>query len=372
MRKFIAALSLVLITVLWSASYGQCGSGCCATPKVDKIIYMIGDGMGVAHVTAYMLENGYRPINLDRAQTVGLVKTHSANNRVTDSAAAGTALATGHKTNNSVLGQDPDGNPLESIMAKAGKRGMGTGIVVTSYLTDATPGAFYAHVGYRGEHEKIAAQLAESGIDVFMGGGAHSFNERKDGVDLTEKLAADGYHVVFDFNDLSGVIDGRAAGFLTREPMPYITDGRDENYLADATAKTLEILTNNDKDGKGFFIMVEGSQIDWAGHGNSYENIITETKDFDDAVGVAFDYADSHPGTLVVVLADHETGGLSLVPGDPDFTKAESGISGAFSTGGHTAIMIPMFAYGAGAEKFTGVFDNTDIPKIMESLLFGE
>ncbi|MCD8072670.1 MAG: alkaline phosphatase, partial [Alistipes sp.] len=105
--------------------------------------------------------------------------------------------------------------------------------------------------------------------------------------------------------------------------------------------------------GKGFIIMVEGSQIDIAGHDNDYDHLIAEMKEFDDAVGVAFDYADRNPGTLVVVLADHETGGLSLVPGDPDFTKGESGVTGSFSTGGHSAVMIPMFAYGAGASNFT-------------------
>ncbi|MCD8102312.1 MAG: alkaline phosphatase [Alistipes sp.] len=336
--------------------------------EVRNVIYMIGDGMGLAQVSALMLEHGFAPINMEKAHAVGLVKTYSANNRVTDSAAVGTALATGTKTNNSVLGIDPEGNHLESVMMKAMKAGFGTGMVVTCPITDATPGAFYAHVGSRREYETIAAQLAESGIDVFMGGGRRLFNDREDGVDLYADLRSKGYTVVEELDELNETGSGRVACLIDEFYPPYASAGRGD-YLPRAVSKSLEILSNDNGGGKGFFLMIEGSQIDGAGHKNDIDNVLSEMQDFDDAVGIVLDFADRNPGTLVVILADHETGGLSLVPGDADFERGESGVSASFGTGGHSAILIPMFAYGPGAEKFTGVFDNTEIPGIIESLI---
>ncbi|MCD8072671.1 MAG: alkaline phosphatase, partial [Alistipes sp.] len=241
MKKFTlcSLAGIILFSFLFLTRCG-CGENQVAEPQVMKVIYMIGDGMGLAQVTAYMLENDYRPINMDRAQAVGLVKTYSANNRVTDSAAAGTALAAGSKTNNSMLGINPEGNQLISIMARAQQEGLGSGIVINSYLTDATPGAFYAHVNYRGEHETIAAQLAASGVDVFMGGGRNSFDRREDGRNLPEELAAEGYAVAFRFDELDGVTEGKTAGFFSPGYMPYVLDGRQEDYLPLATEKTLE------------------------------------------------------------------------------------------------------------------------------------
>ncbi|MCC8018356.1 MAG: alkaline phosphatase [Rikenellaceae bacterium] len=369
MKKAVIYLLSGFAALLFLRSTVSCSGGRVPeTPQVRNVIYMIGDGMGLAQVSALMLEHGFAPINMERAQAVGLVKTYSANNRVTDSAAAGTALAAGTKTNNSVLGIDPEGNHLESVMTKALRAGFGTGLVVTCPITDATPGAFYAHVASRREYETIAAQLVESGINVFMGGGRRLFNDREDGVDLYADLREKGYTVVEQLSELDETHDGRVACLIDEFYPPYAGQGRGD-YLPRAVAKTLEILSNNSGDGKGFFLMIEGSQIDGAGHKNDIENVLGEMQDFDDTVGVVLDFADRNPGTLVVILADHETGGLSLVPGDADFERGESGVSASFATGGHSAILIPMFAYGPGAENFTGVFDNTEIPGIIESLI---
>ena len=145
-------------------------------PKVNNIIYMIGDGMGLAQISLLQIENKYAPTAFDRAHNVALQKTYSSNNRVTDSAASGTALATGYKTNNSTLGQTPDGTRVESIMAKGEKVGYASGIVVTCYVNHATPAAFYAHVKSRNDNDNIVADFMKSDVDVLFGGGRKYFD----------------------------------------------------------------------------------------------------------------------------------------------------------------------------------------------------
>lgn len=286
------------------------------TLPVRNLIYLIGDGMGLSHVSMLMLEEGYGTTAFDRAQNIALITTYSANNRVTDSAAAGTALATGHKTGNGMLGVLPDSTAAESIMADAIRAGMPTGVVVTSTLQHATPGAFYAHVPYRRQYQRISDQLAGSDLTVAFGGGL--------------KYAE-------------------------------TSEGRGD-YLERAIRKALEILSREagERD-RGFILMVEGSQIDLRAHDNDAEGVLAEMRDFDRAVAAAMDFADRHPGTLVVVTADHETGGLSIPSADVDFEHEEAGIEYRFSTGGHTAAMVPVYLYGTGAERINGVLDNTEL-----------
>lgn len=312
MKKiFVLLFTLFLAGPVYTA-VAQCQGSCCdgdiRKEETKSIIYMIGDGMGLAQVNALMLERGYAPVNMDRAHAVGLVKTYSANNRVTDSAAAGTALATGTKTNNSTVGIDPEGNILQSVMAKAVEAGLGSGIVVTCSITDATPAAFFAHVEHRRDYETVARQFTLSGIDVLMGGGRAYFDQRSDGVNLLDKLRAENYFIAEDLDDLTGVERGKVVCLISeKDPAPAL-EGRGD-YLPDAVAKSLEILSRNASgSGKGFFLMVEGSQIDWACHRHQTEYMLGEMEDFDKAIGVALDFADNNPGTLVVVLADHETG----------------------------------------------------------------
>jgi alkaline phosphatase len=335
--------------------------------KVKNVIFMIGDGMGLAQVTATQIAQDYEPLALERAHYVGLQKSYSASNRVTDSAAAGTALSTGYKTKNGMIGMTPDSLSVPSILDKAEECGMPTGVVVTYPVTNATPAAFVAHVPNRNMEDEIAMFYLENEIDVVFGGGSKRFDQRADGVNIFDTLKERNYTIAQSLSELSDINSGNVIMLPTEGSMSSRLDGRDD-YLPEATAKALEILTNN-ADGDGFFLMVESSMIDGYGHQNNIEGIIKETKDFDNAIKVAFDYADAHPGTLVVVTADHSTGGLTIVNGNRTFDLYDHKVDYAFTTGGHTGEMVPIFAYGAGSENFTGVFENTDLPRIMCRLL---
>jgi alkaline phosphatase len=340
-------------------------------PEAKNVILMIGDGMGVGVVTSLMVDNGFEPVNMERATFTGFVKTYSYNNRVTDSAASGTAYATGSKTFNSRVSVDSLDRPLETILEKAEKSGMPTGLVTTIALEHATPAVFYAHAINRSNYADIAGQLPASGIDVAIGGGRAYMENREDGRNIISELREKGYTVAESLEGLEGIRSGNAMAIYPGKTygIPSMKDGRDPEYLPNAVTKALEILTANSPRKKGFFMMVEGSQIDGAAHANDAGRLVAETRDFDNAVGVAMDYADSHPGTLVVVLADHDTGGSAVIPGDEDFTKAESGVSLGFSTGGHSANLIPLFAYGTGAENFTGVLENDEIGCRLQKVL---
>jgi alkaline phosphatase len=344
-------------------------SGSASAPGVKNIILMVGDGMGLAQVSALMIAEEYKPVNMDRATVGGFVKTYSANNRVTDSAASGTTYSTGEKTRNGYLGVDPDGNPLETILEKAEKAGLATGLVVTTTIQHATPGAFYTHNPDRNDMRGISLDLLPSGVDVAIGGGRKYLVDRPDGRNLVQELEKQGYLMTDSLAGLDGVANGHVMA-LYEDGLPLVVEGRDPEYLPKATAKALEILTANTPHAAGgMFLMVEGSYIDSAGHGNSAEALLGEMRDFDAAVGVAFDYADAHPGTLVIVLADHETGGLTIPSGRENFLLPDSGVEFEWSTGGHTGTMVPLFAYGAHAEIFGGTMNNIEVNHRMEQLL---
>ena len=324
--------------------------------------------MGLSHVSMLMLEEGYGTTAFDRAQNIALITTYSANNRVTDSAAAGTALATRHKTGNGMLGVLPDSTAAESIMADAIRAGMPAGIVVTSTLQHATPGAFYAHVPYRRQYQRISDQLAGSDLTVAFGGGLKyaEASEREDGVPGIERLRDRGFRVLTDPSQLDTLSRGPVMGFFADGHLPKMSEGRGD-YLERAIRKALEILSREagERD-RGFILMVEGSQIDLRAHDNDAEGVLAEMRDFDRAVAAAMDFADRHPGTLVVVTADHETGGLSIPSADVDFEHEEAGIEYRFSTGGHTAAMVPVYLYGTGAERINGVLDNTELAHMLK------
>lgn len=241
MKKIVLGLLVVWMAALTADLSGQIRtrgpkkSGKCA---VKNVIYMIGDGMGLSQVSMMMLENGYRPTAFDRSGNIALIKTYSANNRVTDSAAAGTALASGNKTDNGMLGMGPDGQIFKSIMERAKEEGYQTGLVVTVYLQHATPGAFFAHVPSRGDLDVISEQFVESGVDVALGGGKKFLQEgQKDGKPLIDALKTKDYRVVYDMNELNGVDRGKVVGLFADEYMPTVMKGRDENYLCNATKK---------------------------------------------------------------------------------------------------------------------------------------
>jgi len=327
------------------------------TPR--NIIIMIGDGMGISQVYAAMTANRGN-LFLQNFKYTGFAKTYSSDNYITDSGAAGTALATGVKTYNGAIGVDINEEPVENIREMAEKKGMSTGVVSTSAITHATPASFVAHQPDRGMYEEIAADFIDSGIDIFIGGGSEHFEKRKDHLNYSDSLRAHGYKVFYNLEEIKKVKDEKLAVFTAPEHNPPLPQRG--NMLVPATEAAIKILSKNEK---GFFLMVEGSQIDWGGHGNSTPYVVMETLDFDRAIGAALKFASNNKETLVVVTADHETGGMSINDGN----ISTGYIEGLYTTGSHTGVPVPVFAFGPGAENFTGIIDNTDIPKIIMKLL---
>jgi alkaline phosphatase len=216
---------------------------------------------------------------------------------------------------------------------------------------------------------EIAEDIAASGVDLFIGGGRDNFERRKDGRNLTDSLRRRGYVIAYTMDEVKGIERGRLAAMLAPKNQKTMAEGRGD-MLPEATAQALQILKNNNK--KGFFLMVEGSMIDSGGHANDARMVTDEGDDFWSAVALAFDFADRNQGTLVVVTADHETGGLTLPSGNADFLSADAGIDTKFGATGHTAVMVPVYSYGAGAAAFSAVMDNTDIfRKMMAALRLG-
>lgn len=333
-------------------------------PVVKNIILMIGDGMGVAQVYAAITSSN-DTLNLEKFPVVGFHKSYSADNYITDSGAGGTALATGQKTYNGAIGVDTNRQVLTTILEIAKAHGLATGLVSTSSITHATPASFVAHQASRDNHEAIAEDLLNSGVDVFIGGGRQYFTQREDGKDLTVALRERGYQVVYDMDEITKMKSGKLAGLTAEEHNSSFRDGRND-MLPMATSTALQLLSNNQR---GFFLMVEGSQIDWGGHANDIDYVISEVLDFDKAIGKTLEFAKKNKHTLVIVTADHETGGLTLEKGN----IRNHQVQGKFSTQGHTAVMVPVFAYGPGAEEFSGIYENTAIfKKLMNVYRFKE
>lgn len=328
-----------------------------ATQYPTNIILLIGDGMALPQIHAAMSTIAPNTLNMLRCNYTAVVTTNSADNEITDSGAGGTALATGSKTNNGYIGLSPDKQPLKSILKVADEQGLSTGMVATSNITHATPASFIANVASRYQLDDIAMQFLYTDIDVFIGGGLNQFAHRADKANLIDSLKKRNYQMAYTLDDLNLYKQGKLAGLLYADHPPKMLEERG-NMLPLATSKALELLSLNDK---GFFLMVEGSQIDWGGHDNDINYVTSELIDFDNAVGIALDFADKNPGTLVIVTADHETGGLTLIRGE----KGSGKMVPHFSTKDHTALPVMLFAYGTGAEKYIGMIDNTDLLKMM-------
>ena len=267
---------------------------------------MVGDGMGLAQITAARTVNGGN-LNMLKCNIVGIQSTHSASDYVTDSGASTTAMACGQKTNNYTIGIDVNGNPISSILEIASKNNLSTGLVTTTQIVHATPAAFYAHQTNRYQYEDIALELATKGVDFLFGGGRKYFDERSDGVNLLDFMTSLGYVVAGSLAELTG---SKMAVVLISEdaPLKYL-EGRGD-VLPEAVGIALEHLKKN-KD--GFFFMVEGGQIDWACEENDQEYLIAEMLDFDRAVGKALEFAEADGNTLVVITGDHETDRKSVV-----------------------------------------------------------
>ena len=351
MKKVVFLLCVALM--LASCSNNQCTKKeCDKSPKVKNVIFMIGDGMGLNQIYAGMTANG-GTLNIERCTHIGLAKTYSANSYITDSAAGGTALATSNKTNNGMIGMNADSVAVKSILELAEEAGMATGLVATVRITHATPAAFYAHQVNRGMYEEIATDMLTSGVDFFVGGGRNNFEVRKDSLNISDSLRNANYNIVYSIDSVEAPVLLPFGALCADGDMPKASERGD--FLPRAVDLAIKSL---DARGEGFFLMVEGSQIDYQGHGNNTEGVVDEVLDFDRAIKVALDFAERDGNTLVVITADHETGGMTIMDG----SYADSTVVAQFNTGGHTGTMVPIYSYGPQCAKFTGIMENTEIP----------
>ena len=346
--------------------------------KPKNIILLISDGMSLTQVSTYRLLKGgpNERIAVDKFPVSGIVLTHSENAIVTDSASSATAFSTGRKTNNGALGLDEDNKILENFTEIIDRYGYVSSLISTSEITHATPAAYASHVDLRWKTDEISLQMMESNVMTILGGGRHFFlpedlgGKRTDGLNLLEQMESSRTVMTekkeldsFDYSNLGKVVGLFADEALRDKEKP-------ENHVFEpSSSEMLNFAINrsekfNENGCKGFFIMLEGSQVDWAGHANDLNYLKREMQDFDEAVELALDYATQNQDTLVIATADHETGGLLIESSSPtDYTAPE--VKFSFNTGigygSHTGVPVPVYAYGPGSENFTGTLDNTDI-----------
>ena len=329
-----------------------------------NIILLIGDGMGLTQISAAMYSNNNR-LALAKFPVIGFHKSHAANELITDSAAGGTAIACGIKTNNGNIGTDENGLATVSILEELDSMNFSTGMIVTSTIVHATPAAFAAHRARREMYEEIALDYLNANVDLLIGGGRQYFQNREmDDRNLVNEFENKGY-VVMDqlyttMNKIKWPLDKNLLYFTADKQPLTVSGGRD--YLSFAVRQGVQYLEQ--KSNKGFFLLVEGSQIDWMNHANDGRGVVMETLDFDRAIWEAIQYANKKGNTLVLVTADHESGGMSI-EADSRMNKLKFG----FTTNGHTAAMIPVFAYGPGANLFRGIYENTTIYHKMRAAL---
>ncbi len=316
-----------------------------------NIILFIGDGMGTEQVKAGAMYMG-APLSFEGFPRIGLMNTSSAGGHVTDSAAAATAMATGKKVMNGVLSirLPGDARKLQTVLEHFKAQGKSVGLVTTTYITHATPAAFASHAASRNNFHLIARQyLIDPLPEVLMGGSRH----------VTPKMASKaGYYVVTNKEELGSPDADRAkllAGLFGEGHMPYEKDAHGElPHLSEMVEAAIDVL---EEDPDGFFLMVEGGRIDHAGHANDIERLVAEMAEFSNSVSVVLQWATRHPNTLMIVTADHETGGLRVLE------ENRSGLAPhvSWATSGHTATLVPVYARGPGAERIQPVMDNTGI-----------
>ena len=357
-RPLLSALVLLLNLSLVLAQSG--------TPR--NVILMIGDGMGVAQVTAGRTQKG--SLELEKFTSGGFSLTHAAgDDYITDSAAGATAYASGVKTLNGMLGVKPDKTRVTTVAELASTLGKRTGIVAACSITHATPAAFLVHVESRGSQFEIAEQIAASDVDVLLGGGWGWFlpndggGRRTDGKNLVSAMQSRGFAYIStpqEFDQLDMARTDKIVGLFADNHVGPAPE-RDPS-LPEMTSAALSILSRSKK---GFFLMVEASQIDWASHENKSDETVVEMADFDDAIGVARRFAEKDGSTLVVVTADHETGGYAITGG----SLMDSTVTGKFVTGGHSATMVPLFAFGPGAGRFSGILENDEIGRRLMAIV---
>ena len=339
MKKALSFLSLIALSFF-----------ALAQSEVKNVILLIGDGMGLAQSYAAYLAND-KSLSIYTMPYTGLSITSCADREVTDSGAGGTAIATGHKANYKAIGLDKNNISHPSLLKIAKQYGKSTAIVCSCDLTHATPAAFVANVKNRDLQEQIALSYLEEYCDIALGGGAEKFTSkgRKDKLNLIDSLAKRGYAVVYSQDELSKCESEKIFGLFAEGHLPEAS--KRGGVMQQNMLKALEQL---DKNPNGFFMMLEGSRIDMEAHLNKYDAMVEETLDFDRCVAIALDFAKKKGNTLVVVTADHETGGLTL-PAKGSKTQDK------WTTLNHTGVPVPIYSFGPGAENFTRVMQNTDI-----------
>ncbi|MBI2214643.1 MAG: alkaline phosphatase [Acidobacteria bacterium] len=330
------------------------------TPHAKNLILVVGDGMGLTQLAAarFALRGPDGILWIQALPSTALVRTQSSSSLVTDSAAAATAIATGVRVANGVVSVDPAGASLPTLFERARARGLSAGLVTTARITDATPAAFSAHVASRDDELEIAKQQAASGIEVLLGCNPEKFlppsrgGERKDGADLAAALRAAGYATTLDPAALSASSSGRLFGLFAeknRPPLPALTRAALDTIASDP---------------EGFVLLVESEETDSASHNHQLERLIRGMNELDEAVRVALEFAKADGNTLVVVTADHETGGMQLVE-----SKTERTLGVRWSTGKHTGQPVPLYAWGPGSARFDGEIDNTEVHDLLTAAL---
>jgi alkaline phosphatase len=322
--------------------------------KPKNIILMIGDGTGLVHLYAAYTAKGGQLNIFDYAKAVGISITASLSDYITDSAAGATALSTGQKTKNGMIGMGPDSTALKTIAESAYEKGMSTGAVVTCELPHATPASFFAHQASRKKYKAIVADMTQnSAATILIGSGLPYFD--------TAALKQAGYTVSVGIPAMHANKGARQICFTDtlKEPHPATVRG------ATLTAGSAHAIKHLSKNKKGFFLMIEGSQIDWGAHNKDSAHTLSEAIDFDNAAGAVLEWAKQDKNTLVIITADHECGGLTL----HGYNAKDKTPVMHFSSGHHTAEPVPVFAFGPGAQAFSGVYQNTDIYNKMMRLL---
>lgn len=312
-----------------------------------SIIVLLGDGMGIPQITAAWHENQH--LNLQAFPYTGLLLTHTTDKFVTESGAAATAMFTGVKTKYGYQGIDPQGNDLESLYTYLKRKDYLTGIITSTFITDATLAALYSHGDNRYDYEKIALDFYHSYPDFAIGGGQDHFDNRSDQLNLIDSLSANGVNVQYGETGISEMNSLPTIGFMHSFRPPYLLDGRSD-FLKSGSLKALELMGD-----QPFFLFIEAALVDNAGHDMSIDNQVEETKELDILAGLMMNYAQSRENVLVLVVTDHESGALTLLQGSgmqyiPNYAIDE-----------HSGNMVATFAYGPGAENFTGMMDNREI-----------
>ena len=327
--------------------------------KVKNVIFMIGDGMGLEQLsTAWIVNNRHLNIT-DNFSNIGIQWTYSASKLVTDSAAAGTALATGSKTRNGAIGVSVDNEPLETLTEYAQSKGKKTGTSVVCRICDATPAVFSTHYHNRDSLYNITALFVDSKLDFLSGGGLKWWENRPDGRDLTAEVEAKGYTFVKDIESLKAVKDGPVIALTAYMELPPALDRGTDHQ--ESVKKALELLDNK----KGFFLMVEGSCIDDWCHANKVGYVVEEILDFDRTVGTVLEWAAKDGETLVIVTADHATGAMTLLDGN----IANQSVAVNFANDGHNGVALPVYAWGPHAEDFVGIYENAELSNKIKALI---